>query len=57
MKRLNGLPPVFNSETKIMIFGTFPGCESLLHKEYYTNPRNQFWKIMKVICKDFDATS
>ncbi len=56
MKRQKGLPPVASRTPKVLILGSFPSCESLLVKEYYANPRNQFWKIMsKVLGKSFDV--
>lgn len=45
-KRLHGLRPLINGETKVLILGSFPSVKSLENKEYYANPRNQFWPIM-----------
>ncbi|MHB8109183.1 MAG: DNA-deoxyinosine glycosylase [Syntrophorhabdaceae bacterium] len=40
------LPPVVGAKPRVLILGSFPGKESLKRKEYYGNPRNQFWRIM-----------
>jgi hypoxanthine-DNA glycosylase len=40
-------PPIATSKAHILILGTMPGEESLTRKEYYANPRNQFWRIMQ----------
>ena len=45
-KRLDGLDPVADEATVAMILGTFPGPEALGRREYYADPRNQFWSIM-----------
>ena len=44
--RLVGLPPLFSRSTRILILGSFPSEQSLEAQQYYTNPRNQFWKVM-----------
>jgi len=43
-------PIVFNN-TKILILGSFPSKISMENNFYYSNPRNQFWKIMSAITK------
>jgi hypoxanthine-DNA glycosylase len=44
-----GLPPVQGISTEVLILGSFPSCQSLLHKEYYGNPQNHFWKIVEAL--------
>lgn len=44
-----GLPPVIDNLTEYLILGTMPGERSLLHQEYYNNPRNQFWNIISTL--------
>ena len=49
---MDGLDPVINKNTKIIILGTFPSIktreasEQNNHKRYYINNSNQFWKII-----------
>ncbi len=38
--------PVVNEESEILVLGSMPGDESLRRREYYGNPRNQFWRIL-----------
>ncbi len=38
-----GLKPLIDGESKILILGTLPGEKSLEKKEYYSNPRSLFW--------------
>lgn len=44
-----GLEPVSDSESEILILGTLPGKVSLQTKQYYANPTNQFWTIISNI--------
>ena len=43
---LNGLAPVLNRDTRILILGSFPGNASLKAEQYYAHPRNQFWPLL-----------
>ena len=45
MYRIHSLEPIVDENSLILILGTIPGCCSLLHKEYYVEPRNKFWEI------------
>jgi TDG/mug DNA glycosylase family protein len=38
---------VTGPEPRILILGSFPSVLSLAHDEYYGNPRNRFWAVMK----------
>lgn len=40
-----GLPPLINEHCRILILGSLPGDKSIYKKEYYFDPRNQFWDI------------
>jgi len=44
---LNGLPPVIGSKPLVLILGSFPSRLSLESGQYYSNPQNQFWKVME----------
>ncbi len=41
-----GLPPVADSNSRVLILGTFPGPLSLELSQYYAHPRNIFWRLM-----------
>ncbi len=47
--RLNGLEPVVDTDSRVLIVGSFPSAISLRTGQYYANPRNDFWRIMQVI--------
>lgn len=42
----NGLSPVADLDSEILILGTLPGKASLRTKQYYANRGNQFWAII-----------
>ncbi|MFV0362049.1 MAG: DNA-deoxyinosine glycosylase [Suipraeoptans sp.] len=41
--------PVYNSESRILILGTFPSVKSRENHFYYGHPRNRFWKVLAEI--------
>ena len=43
---LQGLPPLLDVHTRLVVLGSFPGVASLRAQQYYGHPQNQFWKIM-----------
>jgi len=44
-----GLAPVIGERPAALVLGSSPSVISLERKEYYGNPRNQFWQIMERI--------
>ncbi|HTY15967.1 MAG TPA: DNA-deoxyinosine glycosylase [Methanoregulaceae archaeon] len=49
MNMHQGLPPVFGTDPRVMILGSFPSPLSLNAGEYYGNPKNRFWEIMECL--------
>ena len=41
--------PVYDSNSKILILGTFPSVKSREAKFYYQHPRNRFWNVISEI--------
>lgn len=39
-------PPICGENPRLLILGTFPSPLSREKREYYGNPRNQFWRIL-----------
>ena len=42
------MKPIIDKNTEILILGSYPWKESLKRGEYYTNPKNVFWKIFNI---------
>ncbi|BBY31191.1 DNA-deoxyinosine glycosylase [Mycolicibacterium sediminis] len=49
-----GLPPVVDDAARVLILGSFPSEQSLALRQYYANPRNQFWALLSAAF-GFDA--
>jgi hypoxanthine-DNA glycosylase len=47
---LQGLPPVADRHTRLLVLGSFPGAASLAAQQYYAHPRNQFWPLLSALC-------
>lgn len=47
--RLQGLPPVADGRTRLLIVGSFPSAASLQAQQYYAHPRNQLWPILAAL--------
>ena len=45
--RLQGLAPLVQSGTRLLVLGSFPGVRSLQLQQYYAHPQNQFWRILQ----------
>jgi double-stranded uracil-DNA glycosylase len=46
---LQGLSPLLDANTRLLVLGSFPGVASLRTQQYYGHPQNQFWKIMATL--------
>lgn len=45
-ERLQGLTPILDADTRLIVLGSFPSQASLRAQRYYAHPQNQFWKIL-----------
>ena len=44
--------PVYDSNSRILILGTFPSVKSREVQFYYGHPRNRFWKTLAAVLQD-----
>jgi TDG/mug DNA glycosylase family protein len=49
INQVEGLAPIENEKSKVLILGTMPGVESLKQQAYYGNSQNVFWKLLAEI--------
>lgn len=52
VRSVHPFPPVYNSESRILIVGTFPSVVSRQQNFYYGNPNNRFYRVLAAL---FDA--
>lgn len=50
-------PPVYNSESRILILGSFPSAVSRAQEFYYSHPRNRFWPLLAALLNETEADS
>jgi hypoxanthine-DNA glycosylase len=46
MTTKQGLPPLIDQKSRVLILGTLPGDQSLRQQQYYADPSNQFWALL-----------
>ncbi len=46
---LQGLGPIADAATRLVVLGSFPSVASLAAQQYYGHPRNHFWPIISAI--------
>lgn len=45
-KQFHTIPPVFGSDSKVLVLGSFPSVKSRETGFYYGHPQNRFWKVL-----------
>jgi len=46
---LEGLAPVIDADTRLVVLGSFPGAASLAAQQYYGHPRNALWPLLSAL--------
>ena len=58
MKVVHPLKPIYNSESRVLILGSFPSVKSRENNFYYGNPKNRFWSTLgKVFNEDIGSSN
>lgn len=42
---IHNIPPVFDSDSRILILGSFPSVKSRESEFFYGHPQNRFWRV------------
>lgn len=50
-------PPIYNSDSRILILGSFPSVKSRINGFFYGNPQNRFWKIISKVTNNLLPTN
>ena len=56
-KIIHPFPPVYNSESRILILGSFPSAASRAQEFYYAHPRNRFWPLLAALLDEAEPRS
>lgn len=48
-KIIHQIPPVWNSESQVLILGTMPSPKSREAGFFYMHPQNRFWKVLPAV--------
>ncbi len=46
---IHNIPPVFDSESRILILGSFPSVKSRESEFFYGHPQNRFWRVTAAV--------
>lgn len=46
MKQKHNIPPLYSSESEILILGSFPSVKSREQEFFYGHPQNRFWRVI-----------
>ena len=46
---IHQIPPVWNSESQVLILGTMPSPKSREAGFFYMHPQNRFWKVLQFL--------
>ena len=50
MRLHHDFQPIYNSQSRVLILGSFPSVSSREQNFYYGHPQNRFWKLLARIC-------
>ncbi len=48
-QQIHPFPPVYSSQSRLLILGTFPSVLSRANAFYYGNPNNRFWPVVAAL--------
>ena len=45
----HGFPPVYDSDSRVLILGSLPSVKSREQQFYYGHPQNRFWRVLATV--------
>lgn len=53
----HNIPPVFNSESRVLVLGSLPSVKSREAMFFYGHPQNRFWKVIASVAGEREPVS
>ena len=47
--QIHNIPPVYNTDSAVLILGSFPSVKSRAQAFYYAHPQNRFWRMLAAV--------
>lgn len=51
-KQIHPIPPLYDSESRVLILGSFPSVKSREEGFFYGHPQNRFWRVLAGVFAD-----
>ena len=51
-KSQHNIEPIYDSQAKILILGSFPSVKSRAEEFYYAHPQNRFWRLLALVLSE-----
>lgn len=49
---LHSIPPVWDTDSAVLILGSFPSVKSRAEVFFYGHPKNRFWRVLALVFED-----
>lgn len=54
--RIHTIPPIFDSDSKVLILGSLPSLKSAEAGFFYAHPQNRFWRVLANVLSEKNPT-
>lgn len=51
-RKYHNIPPVYDSNSKVLILGSFPSPKSREERFFYAHPQNRLWKVLSAVLNE-----
>ena len=52
VQQIHPIPPLYDSESRVLILGSFPSVKSREGRFFYHHPQNRFWKVLSAVLEE-----